>query len=80
MAATTTNVPVNSLLKQLTMTIAITGLPALKVRLWLAGWLFYLAAWILQCGIKIDTEKLKPDVGTWGDEIGRIQERLKTYK
>lgn len=80
MASMNMNLPLSRVTKDLTIHVAITGLAVFKLRLWIAGRLLYLAAWILQCGIKIDIEKGIEKTGTWGDEIDRIQRNLKGRK
>jgi len=52
--ASITNIPVSEVMKHQTLTITLTGLRQLKLRLWIARGLFKLAAVILGCGVEIN--------------------------
>jgi hypothetical protein len=55
MASTSMNLPASAAMRNVTMNVRVTGLRTLRVRMWFAGKLLLLAAWVAGCGIEIDT-------------------------
>jgi len=50
------NIPVSSVMRNVTMHVTVSGVRTLRVRLWLAVWILRLAALVAGCGIRVDTE------------------------
>ena len=48
--------PIAPLLRDVTFHMRLAGLPAFKARLWLGTRMLRLSAWIIGCGVEIETE------------------------
>lgn len=48
------SIPASGLAKHVTVTITVTGLPIMRLRWWIAGWLLQAAAWVAGCNLHID--------------------------
>ena len=58
--------PISKAMRDVLMTVEITGLPTFRFRVWLAGWLMRGIARILGCGIEVKfngSEKVSGDDG-----------------
>lgn len=49
--------PMKECLRELTLTVEVSGIKTAKFRLWLGGLMLKLAARVIGCGIEIKTEK-----------------------
>ena len=59
--ASVANVHLADAMKDLTITVTVTGQRGLAWRLWMATKLFQFGAWIAGCGIVIDTDDTQAD-------------------
>lgn len=52
----TADINAHGLLRHTTMKVRIVGLRTFKARIWLGTKLFVLGAWVLGCGVNVETE------------------------